>query len=109
MRSKRRRYLVIDDLHELQSDQALAWLDRLSDRRPPELSMVLASRQDPRLGLHRLRLTGELIELRQAPHLRFSLWEFPCTKEIRISARFVTPCSDIHSKPTMIRGTRVTA
>src|SRR5580693_6349696 len=31
------------------------------------------------------------------------LSEFPCIKEIRISARFVAPCSDIHSKPTMIR------
>ena len=36
--------------------------------------MVLATREDPRLGLHRLRLAGELTELR-ASDLRFSVEE----------------------------------
>jgi len=66
--------LVIDDLHELRSTEALAQLKILLSRRPPLLSVVLASRHDPRLGLHRLRLTGELTELRTAD-LAFSLEE----------------------------------
>ena len=36
--------------------------------------VVLVSREDPRLGLHRLRLAGELIELR-GPDLAFSTEE----------------------------------
>ena len=40
----------------------------------PELRFVLATRHDLRLGLHRLRLEGELTEIR-ADDLRFSLAE----------------------------------
>jgi len=70
--------LVIDDLHELCSADALTWLEMFLARLPPRLRVVLATREDPRLGLHRLRLTGQLTELR-APDLRFSLEE---TKEL---------------------------
>jgi LuxR family maltose regulon positive regulatory protein len=66
--------LVIDDLHELASDDALAWLERFLNHLPPTVRVVLATREDPRLGLHRLRLSGGLIELR-ATDLRFSLEE----------------------------------
>ncbi|HEY7063386.1 MAG TPA: LuxR C-terminal-related transcriptional regulator [Chloroflexota bacterium] len=58
--------LVIDDLHELRSPEALAQLEALLARRPPLLHVVLATRCDPQLGLHRLRLAGELAELRAA-------------------------------------------
>ena len=63
--------LVIDDLHELSSAEALAQLELLLARLPGELRVVLATRRDPQLGLHRLRLAGALIELRAAD-LRFS-------------------------------------
>src|SRR5206468_3571114 len=43
-------------------------------RAPDALRLVLATRHDVRLGLHRLRLEGELTELRTAD-LRFSLAE----------------------------------
>ena len=43
-------------------------------RAPPELRFVLATRHDLRLGLRRLRLEGELAEIR-AGDLRFSLAE----------------------------------
>ncbi len=66
--------LVIDDLHELDSDDALGWLETLLTRLPPRLRVVLATREEPALGLHRLRLAGELTELR-GPDLRFSLDE----------------------------------
>ena len=69
-----RLWLVIDDLHELGSDQARQQLELLMMRAPAELRFVLATRHDVRLGLHRLRLEGELTEIRAAD-LRFSLAE----------------------------------
>jgi len=69
-----RVWLVIDDLHELRSAPALRQLELLVMRAPPELRFVLASRRDPQLGLHRLRLEGQLTEIRAAD-LRFSLEE----------------------------------
>src|SRR5712691_9211707 len=69
-----RLWLVIDDVHELGSADALAQLELLVMRAPPELRFVLATRHDLRLGLHRLRLEGELAEIRAAD-LRFSVVE----------------------------------
>ncbi|HEX5289405.1 MAG TPA: LuxR C-terminal-related transcriptional regulator, partial [Streptosporangiaceae bacterium] len=69
-----RLWLVIDDLHELGTDQARRQLELLLIRAPAELRFVLATRHDLRLGLHRLRLEGELTEIR-ADDLRFSLAE----------------------------------
>ena len=66
-----RLWLVIDDMHELRSADALAQLELLVMRAPPELRFVLATRHDLRLGLHRLRLEGELSEIRTAD-LRFT-------------------------------------
>jgi LuxR family transcriptional regulator, maltose regulon positive regulatory protein len=63
--------MVIDDLHELNSPQALAHLARLLTSLPPHVHAVLATRRDLRLGLHQLRLAGELAEIRAAD-LRFS-------------------------------------
>jgi len=59
-----RLWLVLDDLHELGSADARRQLELLMMRAPPELRFVLATRHDVRLGLHRLRLEGELTELR---------------------------------------------
>jgi LuxR family maltose regulon positive regulatory protein len=66
--------LVLDDLQELHSQEALSQLEVLLDRRPRLLRVVLATRRDPQLGLHRLRLAGELTEVR-ASDLRFTLDE----------------------------------
>jgi LuxR family transcriptional regulator, maltose regulon positive regulatory protein len=66
--------LVIDDLHYLLEPRALSPLELLLDRRPPQLRVILSTRHDPPLGLHRLRLAGELTELR-ATDLRFGLDE----------------------------------
>ena len=63
--------LVIDDLHELTSPEALAQLTRLLTSLPPHVHAILATRHDVRLGLHQLRLAGELAEIRAAD-LRFS-------------------------------------
>jgi LuxR family maltose regulon positive regulatory protein len=67
-------WLVLDDLHELDSDQARRQLELLVMRAPAELRFVMATRHDVRLGLHRLRLEGELTEIR-ADDLRFTVAE----------------------------------
>jgi LuxR family transcriptional regulator, maltose regulon positive regulatory protein len=68
-----RMWLVIDDAHLLGSAEMLPQLELLLLHAPPELRFVLATRHDLRLrlGLHRLRLEGELTEIRAAD-LRFS-------------------------------------
>ena len=63
--------LVIDDLHELTSPEALAQLTRLLTNLPGDVHAVLATRRDLPLRLHQLRLAGELAEIRAAD-LRFT-------------------------------------
>ncbi|HEY0695779.1 MAG TPA: LuxR C-terminal-related transcriptional regulator [Kribbella sp.] len=60
------RVLVIDDLNELESREAMEQLEQMLVRLPPGVRVVLASRRDPRLRLHQLRLEGELTEIRAA-------------------------------------------
>ncbi len=67
-------WLVIDDLHELRSEQAMRQLELLLMRAPAALRFVLVTRHDLRLRLHRLRLEGGLSEIRAA-ELRFTLDE----------------------------------
>jgi LuxR family maltose regulon positive regulatory protein len=69
-----RVWLVIDDLHELLAEDAVGQVEVLLASAPPELRVVLLTRRDLRLGLHRLRLEGELTELR-GEELRFGLEE----------------------------------
>ena len=69
-----RVWLVIDDVHELRPAEVLRQLELLLMRAPPELRCVLVTRHDVRLGLHRLRLAGEVTEIRAA-NLRFTLDE----------------------------------
>jgi LuxR family transcriptional regulator, maltose regulon positive regulatory protein len=68
-----RAWLVVDDVHELGAE-ALRQLELLIMRAPAPLRFVLATRHDVRLGLHRLRLEGELAEIRE-PDLRFTVAE----------------------------------
>ncbi len=63
--------LVIDDLHELHSPEALAQLTRLLMNLPPNVHTILTTRHDVPLRLHQLRLAGELAEIRAAD-LRFT-------------------------------------
>jgi LuxR family maltose regulon positive regulatory protein len=57
--------LVLEDLHEVQAPEALASLDVLVRGLPVGVGLVLISRADPTLSLHRLRVAGELAEIRQ--------------------------------------------
>jgi LuxR family transcriptional regulator, maltose regulon positive regulatory protein len=63
--------LVIDDLHELNSPEAFAQLTRLLTNLPPNAHAIVTTRRDLRLGLHQVRLAGELAEIRAAD-LRFT-------------------------------------
>jgi LuxR family maltose regulon positive regulatory protein len=69
----RPRVLVIDDFHlaGAASADALRWL---VEYHPPSLQLVVASRVDPPLRVHRMRAHQDLVELRDA-HLSFSVAE----------------------------------
>lgn len=63
--------LILDDYHVLDSksvDDALAFL---VDHLPPQMHLVITTREDPQLPLPRLRARGQLNELRAAD-LRFT-------------------------------------
>jgi LuxR family transcriptional regulator, maltose regulon positive regulatory protein len=68
-----RLWLVIDDLDELDAMATLRQLELLLAHAPEKLRFAPSTRRDLPLGLHRIRLEGELTELRGAD-LRFS----PC-------------------------------
>lgn len=76
--------LVIDDLHEVASPEQLS---PLLTNLPPHAHAIVASRHDPPLRLHRLRLAGELAEIRAA-QLRFTQEE---TRELVATARLRLP------------------
>jgi LuxR family maltose regulon positive regulatory protein len=66
--------LVLDDYHLIEAqliDQALTFL---LEHQPPQMHLVIATREDPHLPLARLRARGHLRELRAAD-LRFTLSE----------------------------------
>ncbi len=63
--------LVLDDYHVIDSkvlDRALTFF---LEHQPPQMHLVLATREDPDLPLSRLRARGQVLELRAAD-LRFS-------------------------------------
>ncbi|MEZ4569505.1 MAG: hypothetical protein R2849_04105 [Thermomicrobiales bacterium] len=66
--------IILDDYHLIDNelvDQAIAFL---LEHLPPQLHLVIATRQDPLLPMARLRARGQLTELR-ASDLRFSSTE----------------------------------
>ena len=65
--------LVIDDFH-LTGTAGVEALALLVEYRPASLQLVVASRVDPQLRLHRMRVNQELVELREAD-LSFSAEE----------------------------------
>jgi LuxR family maltose regulon positive regulatory protein len=79
--------LVIDDLHELSSPAATADLAELLARLPEGVRAIIATRRDPPLRLHQLRLAGELAEIR-AGQLRFTVDE---TREMLAVAGITLP------------------
>ncbi|MFC5702392.1 LuxR C-terminal-related transcriptional regulator [Cohnella faecalis] len=81
--------LVLDDYHVIDAnpiDQALVFL---LERMPPQMHVVVATREDPQFPLARLRVRGQLTELR-AVDLRFTLTE---------AAGFLNQAMGLHLSP----------
>ncbi|TFH35278.1 MAG: hypothetical protein E4G99_07655 [Anaerolineales bacterium] len=66
--------LVLDDYHVIQSPGNHEMLNYLVEHMPPNLHLVIASREDPPLPLARLEAQREMISVRQA-ELRFDVDE----------------------------------
>lgn len=66
--------LILDDFHLLTEPKILSGLDFALRNAGPGLRMVISSRMDPLLPLHRRRLAGELTEI-QASDLAFTVSE----------------------------------
>lgn len=62
---------VLDDYHAIDSQTVDSALTFLVEHQPPQMHLVIASREDPSLPLSRLRVRGQLAELRAAD-LRFT-------------------------------------
>jgi LuxR family transcriptional regulator, maltose regulon positive regulatory protein len=79
--------LIIDDLHELGSPEAAGQLTELLTSLPQGVHAIVSTRRDPPLRLHKLRLAGELAEIRAA-QLRFTEEE---TRELLAVAGITLP------------------
>ncbi|MGD9933049.1 MAG: LuxR C-terminal-related transcriptional regulator [Dehalococcoidia bacterium] len=66
--------LVLDDYQVIETGEVHDGVAFLLDHTPPNMHMVIASRADPMLSLSRLRVRGELSEIRAAD-LRFTAEE----------------------------------
>jgi LuxR family transcriptional regulator, maltose regulon positive regulatory protein len=64
--------LVLDDVQDITDATVLKGLDFLVRHVPPQLRLVLSTRVDPPLPLQRLRLSGQLVQVRAAD-LAFSV------------------------------------
>lgn len=67
-------FLILDDYHAIDSPAVDNALTFLLEHRPPQMHLVMVTREDPHLPLARLRNHGQLVELRAA-ELRFSACE----------------------------------
>ncbi len=63
--------LVLDDFHVIQNAVIVDVLESLVSHQPPQLHLVLVTREDPLLPLARLRVNNRMTEIRSAD-LRFS-------------------------------------
>jgi LuxR family maltose regulon positive regulatory protein len=66
--------LVLDDFHVIVDGGVLRSFERLLDHQPPQLHIILTSRADPPLRLHRRRVAGKLTDIR-AGELAFTATE----------------------------------
>lgn len=72
--SQTKLVLVLDDYHLVASKPVDAAVAFLIEHLPPQLHLVISTREEPAFSLSRQRLQGQLTELRQAD-LRFGLEE----------------------------------
>jgi LuxR family maltose regulon positive regulatory protein len=62
--------LVLDDFHVLHSEAVLKMISYLLEHMPPQMNLTILTRTDPPLPLARLRVRGQLLDIR-ADQLRF--------------------------------------
>jgi LuxR family maltose regulon positive regulatory protein len=82
--------LVLDDLQDITEPALFEELEFLVRHAPPQLRLVLATRVDPPLPLQRLRLDGQLVQIRAAD-LAFTVAE---AAELLASSEDQPPLSD---------------
>ncbi len=56
--------IALDDFHCIQEPIIQEWLGDLVDALPPQVHLLLLTREDPRLRLNRLRARGQMVEVR---------------------------------------------
>ena len=66
--------LVLDDYHVIHEPGIHRQLGFLVEHQPPQVHLVIITREDPPLPIARLRARGQMVEIRQED-LRFSLEE----------------------------------
>jgi LuxR family transcriptional regulator, maltose regulon positive regulatory protein len=85
--------VVLDDYHVVDSEQINHALEFMIERLPPQMHLVIATREDPDLPLSRLRARDQLTELRAAD-LRLTLSEASAflnqTMGLHLSAENIT-------------------
>lgn len=84
--------LVLDDYHLVDTDRVDEVLTFMLEHLPPQLHVVIATREDPRLPLARWRARGQLVELRAAD-LRFSASE--ATEFLNRALELELPAEDV--------------
>ena len=85
--------LVLDDLHRVRARHVFHALDYLIGNLPVVLRVILSTRVDPPLALHRLRARGELLELRQS--------DLVFTEED--AEAFFLRCGELRLAPAVVR------
>jgi LuxR family transcriptional regulator, maltose regulon positive regulatory protein len=78
--------LILDDYHVIESSSVDNMLSFLVEHLPPQIHLIISTREDPPLPLARLRARGQLTELRAAD-LRFTFSE---------SAEFLNQMMDLN-------------
>jgi LuxR family maltose regulon positive regulatory protein len=63
--------LVLDDFHMLHAESVLKMISYLLEHTPPQMHLAILTRTDPPLPLARLRVCGQLLDIR-AEQLRFT-------------------------------------
>jgi LuxR family maltose regulon positive regulatory protein len=66
--------IVLDDYHLLQAESVHKQINFLIEHLPEQLHLVILTREDPQIPLHRMRAKRHILEIRQS-NLRFSLPE----------------------------------
>ena len=72
--ASRQFVLVLDDFHAITNPALHQAINLLVDAQPPQMRLLLLTREDPPLQLARRRASGQLVELRQED-LQFTLSE----------------------------------